>query len=49
MLIEHQRKTIRPQIPLQAKISHPDGCDKIIDFHWILIGRPYWTILELLI
>ena len=33
------RKTPRPQVRPQAKISHPDGCDKITDFHWILIGR----------
>jgi hypothetical protein len=42
------RKIPRPQVRPQEKTSHPDGCVKITDFHWILIGRPYRTILELL-
>jgi hypothetical protein len=33
------RKNPRPQVRPQAKIPHPDGCVKITDFHWILIGR----------
>jgi len=37
--LEGTAKTTRPQIRPQANSAYPDRCDKIFDFHWILIGR----------